>query len=274
MPEVNHTTTLSPDPIPIPPQPLLEGKHTLGQVHPDPGSHDPRPPLQIVHLSPACQEAPALCSDTGGTASPGVAGADGPADEWEEADTGVTWEDYGPRLEVPKGYTLNEGADYIPFDIHLPSGEMKPAKYIKIEYGEDPLIYGMIDNDHHQYVESFQATPCPSAGPLHTYTSGQLKLFEEDHDLRLEVDSAVAHLYDKSIMAEVECYRINRKKLKHEYKEVQQIQHDIWKQELTLGGCARHLAGARVYQSVELVNRARLWILVDEYKARCCGRQS
>ena len=83
---------------------------------------------------------------------------------------------------------------------------MKPAKYIKLEYGEDPLIYGMIDRDLHQYVESFQATPFPSAGPLRTYTSGQLEFFKDDHDLRPEVNSAMYHLYDKSTIAEVKCY--------------------------------------------------------------------
>ena len=151
---------------------------------------------------------------------------------------------------------------------------MKPAKYIKLEYGEDPLIYGMIDGDPHQYVESFQATPHPSAGPLRTYTLGQLEFFEENHDLRPEVDSAVYHLYDKSVQAEVDCYRINKKKLQREYEELRQIQHDIWKRELTIGGCARRLAGARVSQCIEAVNRARLRILMDEYKACCRGRRS
>ena len=41
--------------------------------------------------------------------------------------------------------------------------------------------------------------------------------------------------YCSPIVTEVECYRINRKKLRCEYKELWQIQHDIWKQELTLG---------------------------------------
>ena len=214
------------------------------------------------------QEAQALCGDTGGAPPPGAASTDGPADEWEEADPGVTWEDYGPRPQVPEGYKLNEGADYIPFDIRLPSGEMKPAKYVKVEYSEDPLVYGMIDGDHHQYVKSFQATPFPSTGPLRTYTSGQLKFFEDDHDLRPEVNSAIYHLYDKSALAEVECYRINKKKLKREYEELWQVQHNIWKRELTLGGCAHHLARARIYQHIEVVNRARLHILMDEYKAR------
>ena len=97
---------------------------------------------------------------------------------------------------------------------------MKLAQYIKLEYGEDPLIYGMVDGDPHQYIKSFQATPFPSARPLRTYTSSQLELFEEDHDLRPEVDSVVHHLYDKSVMAEVECYWINKKKLKREYEEL------------------------------------------------------
>ena len=60
-----------------------------------------------------------------------------------------------------------------------------------------------------------------------TYTSGQLEFFKDDHDLRPEVDSAVHHLYDKSAMAKVECYWINKKKLKQEYKELRQVQHDI-----------------------------------------------
>ena len=169
---------------------------------------------------------------------------------------------------------MNEGADYVPFNIRLPNGEVKPAQYIKIEYGEDPLVYGKIDGDHHQYMESFQATPVPSARPLRTYTSGQLEFFEDDHDLRPEVDSAVHHLYDKSAQVEVECYRINKKKLKREYEELRQVQHDIWKRELTLGGCARRLAGACVYQRIEAVNGARLHILMDEYKARRRGRRS
>ena len=151
---------------------------------------------------------------------------------------------------------------------------MKPAKYVKVEYGEDPLVYGMIDGDPHQYIKSFQATPFPSAGPLCTYTSGQLEFFEDDHDLHPEVDSAVYHLYDKSVLAEVECYQLNKKKLKREYEELRQVQHDIWKRELMLAGSARRMAGARVYQHIKAVNRARLHILMDEYKARHRGRRS
>ena len=85
---------------------------------------------------------------------------------------------------------MNDGLDYVPFDIRLPNGDCKPAKYVKIEWGEDPLIYGMIDSDLHQYVESFQATPMPLVSPLCTYTPSQLKFFEENHDLHPEVDKA------------------------------------------------------------------------------------
>ena len=52
---------------------------------------------------------------------------------------------------------MNDRTNYIPFDIRLPSGTMQPAKYIKLEYGEDPLIYGMIDRHimTHNFVEVF-----------------------------------------------------------------------------------------------------------------------
>ena len=131
---------------------------------------------------------------------------------------------------------------------------MKPTKYIKLKYSKDPLVYGMIDGDPHQYVESFQATPFPSAGPLRTYTLSQLKFFEDDHDLCPEIDSVVYHLYDKGMLVEVKCYRTNKKKPKREYEELRQVQHDIWKHELTLGGCARCMARARILQRIEVIN--------------------
>ena len=188
----------------------------MGQVYPHAGTDHSGSALQVIRIPSLDQEAQALCSNTGGEVPPGTDGPPGSADKWPETDAGTTWEDYGPRPQVPKGYMLNEGVDYIPFDIRLPSGEMKPAKYIKLEYGEDPLIYGMIDGDPHQYVESFQATPFPSARPLRTYTSGQLEFFKDDHNLHPKVNSAVYHLYDKSVLAEVKCYWINKKKLKRE----------------------------------------------------------
>ena len=186
--------------------------------------------------------------------SPGADGTTGLADKWEETNEGLTWEDYGLRPQVPLGFTLNKGANYVPFNIRLPSGELKPAKYIRLEYSKDPLVYGMIDGDPHQYVESFQATPFPSAGPLCTYTSGQLEFFKDNHNLCPEIDSAVHQLFDKSATAKVECYRVNKKKLKQDYEELQQVPHDIWKRKLTLGGCAWHMARAWILQRIEMVN--------------------
>ena len=112
----------------------------------------------------------------------------------------------------------------------------------------------MIDGDPHQYIKSFQATPFPSTRPLCAYTSSQLEFFEDDHNLHPEVDSAVYHLYDKSVLAEVECYRVNKKNLKREYEELWQVQHDIWKREMTLAGCAQCMAGAQILQRIKVIN--------------------
>ena len=134
------------------------------------------------------EEAKEAQADTRAEVPSGAADTNSSADTWEDANQGVTWADYG--IPPPKGFVLNDRLDYIPFDIHLPNGDYKPAKYIKIEWGEDPLVYGMINGVPHQYVESFQAAPMPSVGPLHTYSPSQLEFFEENHDLRPEIDEA------------------------------------------------------------------------------------
>ena len=218
---IPHTNT---DPIPIPLHPTTE--HPVGPLHPDLWPQG-QPPLPHPD-SPLSQETEEAQANTGGEVPPGAASTNGSADAWEDANQGVTWEDYG--LPPAKGFVLNDRLDHIPFNIRLPSGDYKPAKYIKIEWGEDPLIYGMIDSDPHQYVESFQATPMPSVGPLCTYTPSQLKFFKENHDLHPEIDEAAHQLYDKGVLAEMECYRCNKVALEHDLREEAQIQNDIWKQ--------------------------------------------
>ena len=108
----------------------------------------------------------------------------------------------------------------------------------------------------------------PSVGPLRTYSPSQLEFFEENHDLHPEVDEATHRLYDKGVLAEVECYRRNKVALERDLKEEAQIQNDIWKRRLTLAGCARRMAGARILQRIEVVNRSRLRLLMQEYKHR------
>ena len=195
---IPHTNT---NPIPILLRPVTE--NPVGPLHLDPWPQG-QPPLPLPN-STLSQEAKEVQANTGGEVPPGAAGADDSSNTWEDANQGVMWEDYG--LPPAKGFILNDGVDYIPFDIRLPNGDYKPAKYITIQWGEDPLIYGMINGNPHQYVESFQATPMPSAGPLCTYSPSQLEFFEENHDLCPEVDKAAHQLYNKGVMAEMECYR-------------------------------------------------------------------
>ena len=113
----------------------------------------------------------------------------------------------------------------------------------------------------------------PSVDPLRTYTPSQLEFFEEKHDLRPEVDEATHRLYDKGVLAEIECYRRNKVALERDLEEEHQIQNDIWKRRMTLAGCARRMSGARVLQRIEMVNRCRLRLLMQEYKLRR-GRRS
>ena len=228
-------------------------------------------PSTTPHSTPPHQEAKEIEANTGGKVPSGTASPDNEADAWEDANQESTWEDYGPA--PAKGFILNEGADYIPFNIHLPTGELMPAKYIKIKWGEDPLIYGMIDGDPHQYVESFQATPMPSTSPLCTYTPSQLEFFEGKHDLHPEIDEAMHQLYDWSAVAKLECFHQNKVALQWDREEECQIQNNIWKQELTLAGCAHCMAGAQILQRIKVINQSKLCLLMQEYK-HCQGHWS
>ena len=153
-------------PIPIPPQPCLEDEHPLGPLYLDTRVSSPRSTVPLPIPLSQGQEAKEVSAEARRAASSGADGADNDADKWEDANQGLTWEAYGRKPKVPEGFILNDGADYVPFEIRLPSGALKTAKYIKIEWGEDLLVYRMIDRDPYQYVKSFQATPFPSAGPL------------------------------------------------------------------------------------------------------------
>ena len=138
------------NPIPIPLCPVTE--HPVGPLPLDSWAHE-QPSLPLPNPL-SLQEAEEAQANTGGEVLTGAAGTDGSADAWEDANQGVTWADY--RLPPAKGFVLNDGLDYVPFNIHLLNGDYKPAKYIKIRWGEDPLIYGMIDGDPHQYVVTFE----------------------------------------------------------------------------------------------------------------------
>ena len=129
-------------------------------------------------------------------------------------------------------------------------------------------------------METPISTLSPSR-PLHSpqqalwaYTLAQLKFFKEGHDLRPEIDNGVHQLHDKSTMAEVGCFCATKKGLAWDYEELRQVQHSIWKCEMTLAGCACHMAGARILQRIEVINQSKLRMLMEEYKHRHCGCQS
>ena len=269
-PEFLPTTSTSPIPIPIPPH--LVDEHPVGPLHPDSGLSDPQSPLLLPHSMPPHQEAKEVQAVTGGEVLSGADGPDNEANPWVDANQESAWEAYGQGA-TPKGFILNDGADYVPFNIHLPNSTLKPAKYIKIKWGEDPCVYGMVDGDPYQYVESFQATPMPSAGPLCTYSLGQLEFFKEKHNLHPEVDNAVDQLHDWSAMAKVGCFCYNKEVLKQDWEELRQIENDIWKREMMSAGCTHQLAGAWILQRIKVVNWSHLCFLMQEYK-HCHGRWS
>ena len=58
------------------------------------------------------------------------------------------------------------------------------AHYIKIEWMDDPIVYGKLEGDDHTYFEYIHATPYYSDHPVRAYTPTQLTLCKKESQLQ------------------------------------------------------------------------------------------
>ena len=145
--------------------------------------------------------------------------------------------------------------------------------YIKIEWTDDPIVYGKLEGDDHTYFEYLHATPYYSDKPVRAYSATQLSLFDFDHPLRNDVDDAMAWIGDRTLQAEMVRHRRTKMRMPNAEKEVQEAQDNLWRLQLELDGCNRRLAHANAYFRLGTANKKRLNTLVTEHLARRRGRR-
>ena len=132
-------------------------------------------------------------------------GRDGTPDDaeaWQDADLLSSWDNYGLD-QSPPGFVLNKGPNFINFQVPLPGGKTMQAHYIKIEWTDDPIVYGKLEGDPHTYFEYIHATPYYTDQPIRAYTPTQLSLFDFDHPLCNDVDDAMAWIGDRTLQGEI-----------------------------------------------------------------------
>ena len=147
------------------------------------------------------------------------------------------------------------------------------AHYIKIEWTDDPIVYGKLEDNPHTYFEYIHATPYYTDQAIRAYTPTQLSLFDFDHPLRNDVDDAMAWIGDRTLQGEIVRRRRGKIRIEHAEKELQEAQDNVWRLRLEYDSCAKRLSNVNAYFRLGTANKKRLSNLVMEYLARRRGRR-
>ena len=257
--------TPSPDILPIWPRP--EDDHPVGPLPADEGGAHQGPPVLHIDIPSDHEEAPSILDQSRSEEDVGRDGAPDDALSWKDADPPSSWDDYGLDRSPP-GFVLNKGPNFINFQVPLPGGKTMQAHYIKIEWTDDPIVYGKLEDDPHTYFEYIHATPYYTDQPIRANTPTQLSLFDFNHPLCNNVDDAMAWIGDRTLQGEIVRRRRGKICIEHAEKELQEAQDNVWRLRLEYDSCAKRLSNTNTYFRLGTANKKRLSNLVTEYLAR------
>ena len=264
------------EPIPIPP-PRQIGHSSLsnedaalyqvGLLPANPGDADQQPPISRDEAAQDDEEAPTLSAFAGEAEGDRAASISGDANKWTDADPLPTWEDAGLAMP-PDGYKVNCGAAYYPLEVTREDGIVRIADFIKVKWSSDPVICGRFKGDPAVYFDYLHAIPVIQSQPIRTYTANEMSFYKESHPLAEEVDDAIEWLGDVSLKAELTRWWNEGSRLNRILYEMEQLDTEKWKLQMSHAGTTHRLAGAKLDDHVKRANRRKVGDLVAEYKCR------
>ena len=161
---------------------------------------------------------------------------------------------------------MNHGAAYYPLEVTREDGVARIADFIKVKWSSDPVVCGRFKGDPAVYFDYLHAIPVPQSQPIRTYTANEMSFYKESHPLAKEVDKAVEWLGDVSLKAKLTRWRNEGSRLDHISYEIEQLDTEKWKLQMSHAGTTRRLAGAKLNDRVKRANRGKVGDLVTEYK--------
>ena len=239
----------------------------MGLLPANPGDADQRPSVSRDEATQNDEEALVLSTLAGGAEGDRAASISGDADKWTDADPLPTWEDAG-LATPPDGYKVNQGATYYPLEVTREDGVARITDFVKVKWSGNPIICGRFKNDPAVYFDYLHAIPAVQSQPIRTYTANEMSFYKESHPLADEVDDAVEWLGDVSLKAELIRWRNESSRLDRIMYEMEQLDTEKWKLQMSHAGTTRRLAGAKFDDRVKQANRRKVGDLVTEYKRR------
>ncbi len=117
------------------------------------------------------------------------------------------------RNEVPLGFKLNNGNNFISFPINGPDGDTKQAEYVQVILHPNPIIVGLHDDSNKVYTKPLYATPVFHYDGKPVYQAQQLKALKIGAEGQDQMDRMIHHLNDPSLKAEVHQFRMMAQEL-------------------------------------------------------------
>ena len=239
----------------------------MGLLPANPGDVDQQPSVSRNEAAQDNEEAPALSAFAGGAEGDRAASISGDADKWMDADPLRTWEDAGLAMP-PDGYKVNHGAAYYPLEVTREDSVAHIVDFIKVKWSSNPLICGQFKGDPTVYFDYLHAIPVVQTQPIRTYTTNETSFYKESHPLAEEVDEAIEWLRDVSLKAELTHWRSEGERLDRIAYEMEQLDTEKWKLQMSHAGMTHWLAGAKFDDRVKMANHGKVGNLIAEYKRR------
>jgi hypothetical protein len=158
----------------------------------------------------------------------------------------------GPRAPrriaspVPAGFKHNRGPAFIPFRIRNEHGGKTPARYIRAHLdAPNPFVEGRLSLNgptYHSEIHAASVVDVDTPPPI--ITADILRLLDSDYMGHDRVDEAIGEIGDRSLRAEVNCYRRLERKRKSFQESITRIEDQLFTADVERRMCVSRLEAA------------------------------
>jgi hypothetical protein len=154
---------------------------------------------------------------------------------------------------VPAGFEHNRGPAYIPFRIRNEHGGEMPARYIRAHLdAPNPFVEGRLSLNGPTYHSEIHAAPVVDMDiPPPPITADILRLLDTDYMGYDRVDEAIGEIGDRSLRAEVNCYRRLERKRKSFQESIRRLEDQMFTTDIERCMSVSQLEGARAMVRIQ-----------------------
>ena len=157
----------------------------------------------------------------------------------------------GAETPPPLGFNFNRGAHYVPCIVTDNRGRGVPACYTRVMMGPDPHVIGIIPGDNSQYGGPLYAVPDHDQGDHPWYAQDDLWRFKYGADDFDWFESALDHIGDLLLTAEVARYHEASHLFFQYQEEIRKIEDHLWQAGQLKDTSGRRLEGANALHRIE-----------------------